>query len=79
MQDSRPTNVPAPFDVPLLLTVCTGNVCRSPMAEALLRHHLTLVGLPAVVASLGLVAPVPESAELAVGVSSPSFADPASS
>jgi protein-tyrosine-phosphatase len=23
-----------------LLTVCTGNICRSPMAAALLRHHL---------------------------------------
>jgi protein-tyrosine phosphatase len=23
-----------------LLTVCTGNICRSPMAERLLRHHL---------------------------------------
>jgi protein-tyrosine phosphatase len=53
VQDSRPTDATPPFDVPLLLTVCTGNVCRSPMAEALLRHHLALVGLPAVVASAG--------------------------
>jgi protein-tyrosine phosphatase len=43
----------SPIDVPLLLTVCTGNVCRSPMAEALLRHHLALVGLSARVASMG--------------------------
>ncbi len=47
MQDRRPT------DVPLVLTVCTGNVCRSPMAEALLRHHFSAVGLPAIVASAG--------------------------
>jgi protein-tyrosine phosphatase len=53
VQDSRPTDEAPLFDVPLLLTVCTGNVCRSPMAEALLRHHLGLVGLPAVVASAG--------------------------
>lgn len=25
--------------------VCTANVCRSPAAEALLRHHLTQLGL----------------------------------
>jgi protein-tyrosine phosphatase len=27
-----------------LLTVCTGNICRSPMAEALLKHHLQVRG-----------------------------------
>jgi len=27
-----------------VLCVCTGNVCRSPIAEALLRSHLTRVG-----------------------------------
>jgi protein-tyrosine phosphatase len=27
-----------------LLTVCTGNICRSPMAAALLRHHLDARG-----------------------------------
>ena len=30
-----PANTP-----PLALVVCTGNICRSPMAAALLRHHL---------------------------------------
>ncbi|MDR1264296.1 MAG: hypothetical protein LBK42_01685 [Propionibacteriaceae bacterium] len=24
-----------------IITVCTGNICRSPMAEAMLRHYLT--------------------------------------
>ncbi len=28
-----------------VLIVCTGNICRSPTAEALLRHHLSLAGL----------------------------------
>ncbi|RRJ95904.1 low molecular weight protein arginine phosphatase [Opitutaceae bacterium TAV4] len=27
-------------NTPLILTVCTANICRSPMAEALLRHAL---------------------------------------
>jgi protein-tyrosine phosphatase len=27
-------------DQPLIITVCTANICRSPMAEALLRHAL---------------------------------------
>ncbi len=28
-----------------VLIVCTGNICRSPTAEALLRHHLAQAGL----------------------------------
>lgn len=27
-----------------LVFVCTGNICRSPLAEALVRHHLERVG-----------------------------------
>ena len=30
-----------------VLIVCTGNICRSPTAEALLRHHLKEAGLDA--------------------------------
>jgi len=28
-----------------IMTVCTGNICRSPMAEIVLRHHLEAAGL----------------------------------
>jgi len=31
---------PAPDDVFRVLHVCTGNICRSPMAEALMRHQV---------------------------------------
>ncbi|MGZ0655150.1 arsenate reductase/protein-tyrosine-phosphatase family protein [Coraliomargarita sp. W4R53] len=30
----------------LILTICTGNVCRSPMAEKLLQHALAAEGAP---------------------------------
>lgn len=30
----------------LILTICTGNVCRSPMAEKLLQHALAAEGSP---------------------------------
>lgn len=29
----------------VILVVCTGNICRSPMVEAMLRHHLAAAGL----------------------------------
>lgn len=36
-----------------VLVVCMGNICRSPMAEAVLRHHVTAAGLSVVVDSAG--------------------------
>ena len=46
-----------PIDDPTILIVCTGNVCRSPMAEALMRHSLAQRGIAATVFSRGLAAP----------------------
>jgi protein-tyrosine phosphatase len=43
----------------LILTVCTGNVCRSPMAQKLLQHALAAEGAPydkLVVESAGVAA-----------------------
>lgn len=39
-----------PFSI---LTVCTGNICRSPLAEQLLRARLEAAGVPVVVSSAG--------------------------
>jgi protein-tyrosine phosphatase len=36
-----------------VLVVCTANICRSPMAEALLRHHLATCGADVIVTSAG--------------------------
>jgi len=38
-----------------ILVVCTGNICRSPMAEAMLRQRLDERGVPAEITSAGFV------------------------
>jgi protein-tyrosine phosphatase len=55
-----------PFTV---LIVCTGNICRSPLAEQLLRARFAAAGIPAVIHSAGTGALVgyemtPEAASL---------------
>jgi len=50
--------IPLTLSSPILLVLCTGNVCRSPMAEALLEHHVSRLKLDAQVISRGLSAPV---------------------
>ncbi len=39
----------------MILVVCTGNICRSPMAQALLEHHLRERGLGISVSSAGIL------------------------
>ncbi len=52
----------------LILFVCSGNTCRSVMAEHLLRKHLEAVGLPVQVESAGLWAAEGEPASAHVRV-----------
>lgn len=47
---------------PSLLLVCTANVCRSPMAEAAMRHMARARGLRAAVSSAGVAATPDEPA-----------------
>ncbi len=51
----------------LILTICTGNICRSPMAEKLLQHALNAEG-----------APLNQLKVVSAGVAS-GYSDPASS
>jgi len=46
---------------PVVLVMCTGNVCRSPMAEALLRYYAEQKALEVEIFSRGLAAPVGRS------------------
>lgn len=39
-----------------MLMVCLGNICRSPIAEGVMKHKLKLYGIKAVVDSAGIVA-----------------------
>lgn len=48
----------APEAGPLIIVACTGNICRSPMAEAVLRHELERRHIRAQVRSCGLDAPI---------------------
>lgn len=43
-----------PSSVRAILVVCKGNICRSPLAEAYLKHRVEKHGLPIVVESAGL-------------------------
>jgi protein-tyrosine phosphatase len=65
----------APFTV---LVVCTGNICRSPVAERLLHAQLEAAGIPARVVSAGTQSMVghdmtPEAAQLAQHYGADSF------
>jgi protein-tyrosine phosphatase len=46
-----------------ILMVCVGNICRSPMAEALLRQRLAARGVQATVESAGIAALVGHPAD----------------
>lgn len=52
-----------------ILTVCTGNTCRSPMAEGIIKKEVAENGIPALVKSAGIFAdgtPVSKNSDLAM-------------
>ncbi|TFB71830.1 hypothetical protein E3O06_11235 [Cryobacterium glaciale] len=68
---------PTGLSVPHILIVCTGNICRSPLAEQVLRARLLAAGSGVTVASAGTQAVVggamtPEAAALALKLGSAS-------
>jgi protein-tyrosine phosphatase len=48
------TTMGSPGPLPLLLLLCTGNICRSPIAEALFKHYFGRTDQRAQVISRGL-------------------------
>lgn len=54
----QPWSAPASARAASILVVCTGNLCRSPLVEALLRDGLRRAGVEAIVRSAGLAAPL---------------------
>ena len=69
LSDSAHVHAEAEAEAVEIITVCTGNICRSPFAEIVLRDRLA--GLPVVVASAGTHAVVgaPLPAAMAIGAS----------
>jgi len=64
-----------PGATPAILFVCTGNICRSPMAEGILRARLAAKGIAGTVASAGIAFDGREATPEAIAVASRSGID----